>query len=134
MRTLTRLLAALTGVVLTLGLLGAATLPANAADKTKREISISIKQPKPRKVIIQGGVKPSTGSPINAILQRRLCHQKGCKAKWSKLRSFKTNSKGRYTQRIYPAKGYKWTYFRVHTAPTKKYKGATSGAAYIQRL
>lgn len=135
MRSIHRVLAALTGLFLVVGLT-AVVSPAGAAEKIQREITIRGEEPRENKFVIKGRVTPSTGKRINAIVQFKECGTNtNCKKRWKTFTKMKTNAKGRYTQQVSaPKKGVKRVYYRVRTKPNEKYKGASSPAIYIYRI
>lgn len=134
MRTIHRLVAALAAVLLAAGLVSAA--PAVAAEKEKREITIEGKEVKPNKFVIKGKISPSTGKPVNAIVQHKKCKKNvDCKAAWRTFEKIKTNDRGRYTQRVSgPSKGFARVYYRVVTEPNDKFLGAKSLEVFIYRI
>lgn len=135
MRIAQRLLAPLAALVLSLGLV-AATGPAAHAEQVEREISINGKEPKENKFIIKGKISPSTGKPVNAIIEVKHCKKDtDCGASWKRFAKIKTNKKGRYSERVKgPKKGHKRVYYRVATKENKKFLAAVSPEIYIYRL
>lgn len=135
MRTIHRLIASLTALLLGLGLV-VATSPAANAEQVERQITINGSEPKPNKFVIKGKISPSTGKRVNAVIERKLCKQdKDCGAKWKTWKKIKTSPKGRYSERILgPGKGYKRAYYRVATKENKKFFAAVSDAVFIYKI
>lgn len=135
MRTVHRLLATLTALLLGLGLV-VATGPAASAEQVERQITINGKEPKPNKFVAKGKISPSTGERVNAVLERKLCKQdKDCGAKWRTYKKFTTSPKGRYSERIVgPGKGYKRAYYRVTTKENDTFFAAVSPEIFIFKI
>ncbi|WP_300400727.1 hypothetical protein [uncultured Nocardioides sp.] len=135
LRRLLRAPHALLAVVLALGLL-TATVPAASAEQVEREISISGKEPQENKFIIKGKIAPSTGKPVNAIIEVKHCKKDtDCGADWKRFAKIKTNKKGRYSERVKGlTKGHERVYYRVATKENKKFFAAVSESIYIYRL
>ena len=62
----------LAAALIALGLV-AATLPAAQAEQVECQISINGKEPKENKFLIKGKISPSTGKPVNAIIEVKHC-------------------------------------------------------------
>lgn len=125
----------LAAVLLALGLV-AATLPAAQAEQVERQITINGKEPKENKFLIKGKISPSTGKPVNAIIEVKHCKQdKDCGAAWKRFAKIKTNKKGRYSERVKGVKkGHKRVYYRVATKENAKFLAAVSPEIYIYRI
>ncbi|MAY97250.1 hypothetical protein [uncultured Nocardioides sp.] len=135
LRRLLRAPHALLAVVLALGLV-TATAPAASAEQVEREISINAKEPQENKFIVKGKISPSTGKPVNAIIEVKHCKKaKDCGAAWKRFAKIKTNKKGRYSERVKgPKKGHQRVYYRVATKENDKFFAAVSPEIYIYRL
>ncbi|CAM3709203.1 hypothetical protein NOMA109596_08035 [Nocardioides marinus] len=125
----------LAAVLLALGLV-AATLPAAQAEQVERQITINGKEPKENKFLIKGKISPSTGKPVNAIIEVKHCKQaKDCGAAWKRFAKIKTNKAGRYSERVKGVKkGHKRVYYRVATKENAKFLAAVSPEIYIYRI
>jgi hypothetical protein len=134
-RPLVHVARALVAVVLALGLV-AATAPTVSAEQAEREITINGKEPQENKFIIKGKIAPSTGKPVNAIIEVKHCRKDtDCGADWKRFAKIKTNKKGRYSERVKgPKKGHERVYYRVATKENKKFLAAVSESIYVERL
>ena len=134
-RPLVHVARALVAVVLALGLV-AATAPTVSAEQAEREITISGKEPQENKFVVKGKVSPSTGKPVNAVIEVKHCKKaKDCGAAWKRFAKITTNKLGRYSERVKgPKKGHQRVYYRVATKETKKYLAAVSREIYLYRL
>ena len=135
LRRLVRAPHALLAVVMALGLV-AATAPTASAEPAERTISINGKEPKENKFIIKGKIAPSTGKPVNAIIEVKHCKKDtDCGADWKRFAKIKTNKKGRYSERVKGVKkGHKRVYYRVATKENAKFLAAVSPEIYIYRI
>ena len=135
LRRLVRAPHALLAVVMALGLV-AATAPTASAEQAERQITINGKEPKENKFLIKGKISPSTGKPVNAIIEVKHCKQaKDCGAAWKRFAKIKTNKKGRYSERVKGLKkGYERVYYRVATKENAKFPAAVSPEIYIYRI
>ena len=135
LRRLVRAPHALLAVVMALGLV-AATAPTASAEQVERQITINGKEPKENKFLIKGKISPSTGKPVNAIIEVKHCKQaKDCGAAWKRFAKIKTNKKGRYSERVKGVKkGHKRVYYRVATKENAKFLAAVSPEIFIYRI
>lgn len=134
MRTVHRLLATPTALLLAAGLVAAA--PAAQAEQVERQITIKGTEPRENVFLVKGRITPSTGEEVDALVEVKKCRKdRDCGADWHRFEAITTNARGRYSQRIKgPGKGYKRVYYRVSTREDKDFLAAVSESIYIYRI
>lgn len=126
-------LTAMSAPAIAVGAADAAPATVQRADKIKREIELTGKEPKPNRFFLVGRVTPTDGKKAKAVIQRKNC--KSSKCSWYGYEKFTTGKSGRFKERVAgPARGQSRVYYRVKVKATDKYTGVTSQALYIYRL
>jgi hypothetical protein len=120
-------LAAAAAVLALAAPLSTITVPAQAGVQEQRSISIRGIEPRHDRFFIKGKVEPSYENRA-AIIQRRV----GRTGHWNAWKTFRTNDRSRYRQKVTALRQPGRVYYRVKVNASGDYATSFSGALYIR--